>query len=496
MIEKFRELVKKKNRIFANLELIQWDLETKTPIKSKPYLAELVGELSMQEYDLFTSDEFVNLVETLNKEKNNLSEIEKKEIELSMEEIEKKKKIPADEYEAYAKLTSINQGIWEEAKAKNDFSIVKDNLEKIFNYNKKFAEYRRKDEKNLYDVLLNDYEKGMDTEKLDIFFSELKKEIVPFLKKIQEKKKSLKEEDKLNVPVDEDIQMKFAKYLAAYVGFDFEKGLVETSEHPFTLNLNKNDVRLTTNNKRNIPFSTVFSIIHEAGHGIYEQQTADNLIDTLLGAGGSMGLHESQSRFMENIVGRNRAFWKPLYKKAMGFYPFLKDIDFEEFIKQINKIEPELIRTEADELTYSLHIMIRYEIEKMIFAGEVSIDDLPKIWNQKMIEYLGIEPKNNSEGLMQDVHWYCGLIGYFPSYAIGNAYASQIYNTMKKDFDIEKALENQELNKITDWLGEKIHKYGKLKDTPEIIKEVTGEEWNPKYYIDYLKEKYSKIYEI
>ena len=496
MIEKFRELVKKKNRIFANLELIQWDLETKTPIKSKPCLAELVGELSMQEYDLFTSDEFVNLVETLNKEKNNLSEIEKKEIELSMEEIEKKKKIPADEYEAYAKLTSINQGIWEEAKAKNDFSIVKDNLEKIFNYNKKFAEYRRKDEKNLYDVLLNDYEKGMDTEKLDIFFSELKKEIVPFLKKIQEKKKSLKEEDKLNVPVDEDIQMKFAKYLAAYVGFDFEKGLVETSEHPFTLNLNKNDVRLTTNNKRNIPFSTVFSIIHEAGHGIYEQQTADNLIDTLLGAGGSMGLHESQSRFMENIVGRNRAFWKPLYKKAMGFYPFLKDIDFEEFIKQINKIEPELIRTEADELTYSLHIMIRYEIEKMIFAGEVSIDDLPKIWNQKMIEYLGIEPKNNSEGLMQDVHWYCGLIGYFPSYAIGNAYASQIYNTMKKDFDIEKALENQELNKITDWLGEKIHKYGKLKDTPEIIKEVTGEELNPKYYIDYLKEKYSKIYEI
>ena len=496
MIEKFRELIKKKNRIFANLELIQWDLETKTPVKSKPYLAELVGELSMQEYDLFTSEEFENLVETLNKEKNNLTEIEKKEIELSMEEIEKKKKIPADEYEAYAKLTSINQGIWEEAKAKNDFSIVKDNLEKIFNYNKKFAEYRRKDEKNLYDVLLNDYEKGMDIEKLDIFFNELKKEIVPFLKKIQEKKKSLKEENKLNVPVDEDIQMKFAKYLAAYVGFDFEKGLVETSEHPFTLNLNKNDVRLTTNNKRNIPFSTVFSIIHEAGHGIYEQQTADNLIDTLLGAGGSMGLHESQSRFMENIVGRNRAFWKPLYKKAMGFYPFLKDIDFEEFIKQINKIEPELIRTEADELTYSLHIMIRYEIEKMIFAGEVSIDDLPKIWNQKMIEYLGIEPKNNSEGLMQDVHWYCGLIGYFPSYAIGNAYASQIYNTMKKDFDIEKALENQELNKITDWLGEKIHKYGKLKDTPEIIKEVTGEELNPKYYIDYLKEKYSKIYKI
>ena len=245
-----------------------------------------------------------------------------------------------------------------------------------------------------------------------------------------------------------------------------------------------------------MPFSTVFSIIHEAGHGIYEQQTADELIDTLLGTGGSMGLHESQSRFMENIVGRNRAFWKPLYKKAMEFYPFLKNIDFEEFIKQINKIEPELIRTEADELTYSLHIMLRYEIEKMIFAGEVSIDDLPKIWNQKMVEYLGIEPKNDSEGLMQDVHWYCGLIGYFPSYAIGNAYASQIYNTMKKDFDVDKALENQDMKKITNWLGEKIHKYGRLKDTSIIIKEVTGEKLNPKYYIEYLKEKYGKIYQI
>jgi len=468
MREKFRELVKRKNRIHANLELIQWDLETKTPLKSRPYLSELVGELSMQDYALSTSDEFVNLVEELNKQKETLTEIEKREIELSMEEIEKKKKIPADEYEDYAKLTSYNQTVWEEAKAKKDF----------------------------YDVLLNDYEKGMDTERLDVFFSELKKEIVPFLKKIQEKKKTIKEVDKISVPVDEDVQLKFAKFLSSYVGFDFEKGLVETSEHPFTLNLNKNDVRLTTKNKKDSPMSTVFSIIHESGHGIYEQQTADELIDTLLGTGGSMGLHESQSRFMENIVGENKAFWKPLYSKAGEFYPFLKDLEFEEFYKQINRIEPGLIRVEADELTYSLHIMLRYEIEKMLINGEVNIDDLPKIWNEKVKEYLGLEPQNDSEGLMQDIHWYCGLIGYFPSYAIGNAYASQIYNAMKKDFDVEKALENQDLKKITDWLGEKIHKYGLLKDTPTIIKEVTGEELNPKYYIEYLKEKYSKIYEI
>ena len=210
MREKFRELVKRKNRIHANLELIQWDLETKTPLKSRPYLSELVGELSMQDYALSTSDEFVNLVEELNKQKETLTEIEKREIELSMEEIEKKKKIPADEYEDYAKLTSYNQTVWEEAKAKKDFSIVKEGLKKIFDYNKKFATYRRKDEKTLYDVLLNDYEKGMDTERLDVFFSELKKEIVPFLKKIQEKKKTIKEVDKISVPVDEVVHLNFA----------------------------------------------------------------------------------------------------------------------------------------------------------------------------------------------------------------------------------------------------------------------------------------------
>ena len=192
MREKFRELVKRKNRIHANLELIQWDLETKTPLKSRPYLSELVGELSMQDYALSTSDEFVNLVEELNKQKETLTEIEKREIELSMEEIEKKKKIPADEYEDYAKLTSYNQTVWEEAKAKKDFSIVKEGLKKILITIKKFATYRRKDEKTLYDVLLNDYEKGMDTERLDVFFSELKKEIVPFLKKSKKKKKTIK----------------------------------------------------------------------------------------------------------------------------------------------------------------------------------------------------------------------------------------------------------------------------------------------------------------
>lgn len=492
--KRFREIIKEKNLIAANLALVYWDLETRTPKKGQELLSKLNSKLSMQEYNLLTSEEFIKIVKEMNDNKSKLNEIEKKEIELSMEEIEKMKSIPADEYEEYSRIIALNQGIWEEAKSKKDFSIIKDGLEKVFYYNKKFAEYRKKDKKNLYDVLLNDYEKGMDVEKLDNFFSELKKEIVPLLEKIQSKKNEYS--NILNVSVDKNIQMNFAKYISEYLGFDYERGVLDKSEHPFTLNINKNDVRITTKNLKNFPFSTVFSTIHETGHGIYEQQIADELIDTLLGSGGTMGLHESQSRFMENIIGRSEAFWQPIYKKAQEFYSFLKDVDFKIFYKAINSVESGLIRVEADELTYSLHIMLRYELEKMLLAGEISVTDLPKLWNEKMKEYLHIVPENDSEGFMQDVHWYCGLVGYFPSYAIGNAYSVQIFNAMKKDFDVDMALRNGELYKITEWLKEKIHKYGKLKDTPEIIKAITGEDLNPKYYVEYLKEKYSKIYNL
>ncbi|WP_022819263.1 carboxypeptidase M32 [Fusobacterium russii] len=494
MRKRFREIIKERNMITANLALVSWDLETRAAKKSQKLLSDLSADLSMKEYNICTSKEFIKLVNDLNKIKDELSDIEKREVELSLEEIEKMKKIPAQEYEEYSRLIAINQGIWEEAKQKKDFSIVKENLRKIFEYNKKFATYRKKDEKKIYDVLLKDYEKGLDSEKLDKFFAELKKEIVPLLKKIQVKKSLSKSE--LEVEVNEKVQFDFAKYMAKYLGFDFERGILDLSEHPFTLNLNKNDVRITTKNIKKLPFSTIFSTIHEVGHAIYEQQIGDELLDTLLGSGGSMGLHESQSRFFENIIGRSEEFWLAIYDKAKEFYPFLKNIEFSRFYREINRVNTGLIRVEADELTYSLHIMLRYELEKMLFTDQMTIDELPKIWSEKMEEYLGVKPQDDSEGLMQDVHWYAGLIGYFPSYAIGNAYSAQIYNTMKKDIDIVAALKNSELWRIRKWLEEKIHRYGKLKETDTLIKELTGEELNAKYYVDYLKEKYSKIYNL
>lgn len=492
-LQEFREKIKEKKMIEGALEVLQWDLETTTPKKGKDYIAEIVGYLSMKEYNLTTSQEFEDCVEYLGNNIEKLNEVERKEIEELKEDIEKMKKIPPQEYQEYSELVARTQGVWEEAKAENNYNKYKGNLAKIFEYTIKFANYHRKDEKNLYDVILQDYEKGMTSKKLDEFFSLLKGEIVPLLKKIKEVGNP---EKKLLQKVEIEKQKKFNRFIGKYLGFDFDRGVGAESEHPFTMNITKNDVRLTTKYIEDNPMSAVFSTIHETGHGIYEQQIGDNLQGTILGSGGSMGIHESQSRFYENIIGRDLHFWKGLYEKTKEEFTFLKDISLEDFYREINLVEPSLIRVDADELTYSLHIMVRYEIEKGIIDGSIDVEDLPKVWKEKMEEYLGVVPSTDSEGVMQDVHWSAGLVGYFPSYALGSAYSAQIYNTMKKELNVDEILEGGEMYKIREWLGEKIHKYGKLKETPEIIKEVTGEDLNPKYYIEYLRDKYSKIYNI
>ena len=491
--DRFKELVKEKKLIDSTLAIIHWDLETEAPKKGVELISQMIGYLSLKSYEIFTSKEFLELLEFLNKNKENLPLIERKEIDEISEEVDKIKKIPALEYKEYSELTAKAQSIWEEAREKNDFNLFKGSLEKIFYLNKKFIGYRTGGEIH-YDHILGDYEKGMTVQKLDEFFSALKKEIVPLLKKITDKKKNF--EKNMAGKVEIEKQKEFSKYLAEYLGFDFERGVISQSAHPFTLTVDKDDVRLTTRYIEELPMSSIFSTIHEAGHGIYEQGIEDSLKETVLADGTSMGIHESQSRFYENIIGRSKEFWQGLMPELEKKYEYLKGVDLEDFHKGINSVQPSLIRVEADELTYSLHIMLRYEIEKGIFSEEYKIEELPKIWNLKMEEYLGITPKNDSEGVLQDVHWSCGLIGYFPSYALGNAYSAQIYNEMKKHLDIEKLLLEGDLEKIKSWLNEKIHKFGKLKSPKEIIKEVTGEDLNPQYYIDYLKEKYTKIYNL
>ena len=329
---------------------------------------------------------------------------------------------------------------------------------------------------------------------MDVFFAKLKAEIVPLLEMVVAKKDKIdKTYNHLSYPADK--QRVFNKMIAKHVGFDFKRGVIKESAHPFTTNFHNRDVRMTTHYYEDNLESAIFSTIHESGHALYEMHIGDDINGTPVGTGVSMGMHESQSRLFENNFGRSREFWASLYDKLKEMYPEnLAGISLDHFILGINKSTPSLIRTEADELTYCLHIMVRYEVEKIIFGGDVSIEELPSIWNKKYEEYLGICPETDSEGILQDIHWAGGSFGYFPSYALGTAIAAQIQAHLRRVMPLEKYLEDGNFEPINAYLAEHIHQYGKTKTTNELLIDMMGEGFNPQYYVDYLKEKYTALY--
>lgn len=479
--------------------LFEWDNETLAPKAAGPNTSKVVGTLSSEYFSVITDSEVKKLVnqcrDEAESEKNGLTEIQKAVVRELAEEIEKLDGVPAKEYREYSELTSEATRIWAEARKKKDFEAFAPILKKIIEFNKKFASYRAKKGQKLYDVMLDDYEKGFDMETLDRFFSTLQRQLVPFLKKLMDSRIEI-QDDFLTGEFREEDQEAIGRYLAEYVGFDFDRGVMAVSAHPFTTNLHNKDVRITTSYNNHVDDS-LFSVIHESGHAIYEMGIPDEMTLTLVGQGASMGMHESQSRFFENIIGRNEAFWIPIYEKLQQQFPKeLGNVPRQQFVKAINKVQPSLIRTQADELTYSLHIMIRYEIEKMLIEDDLDVSQLPKLWADKYKEYLGVRPKDVSEGVLQDIHWSQGAFGYFPSYALGSAFGAQLYAYMRQKMDFEQLLQEGNLTVIREFLRENIHKYGKLKTSRQILKDVTGEDFNPQYYIDYLIDKYSKIYGI
>lgn len=501
--DKLQPYLEKGMAFQSALTLFQWDLETQAPKLCEENTSKIMGTLSDGYFHSYINPDVTQILKKLEhcKKMSQKEESIFKELKKIQEQLAH---IPAKEYKEFSELSATATSVWAKAKDKNDYTLFVPTLEKIIDYKKKFIRYRGVDEKEIYNSLLHDYEMGFGEKELDAFFDNLKEEIVPLVKKIMDKKSVLNKkyggETEKSIPreYDYDIekQRKFCNELASYIGFDYNKGVIAESAHPFTTALHNHDVRITNHYDKKYPESAIFSIIHETGHALYEMNIKDEYTQTLLGEGTSMGMHESQSRFWENMIGRSKAFWKPLFVKLKNTFPeALQDITIDDFIREINQVDADLIRTEADELTYSLHIIIRYEIEKEIFHNErLSIKDLEKIWNEKYKEYLGITPSNASEGILQDIHWACGDFGYFPSYAIGTAIAAQIYAHMKTVMPIEEYLENSNLVPIREYLKEHVHQFGKTKTTNEILYDMMKEEFNPEYYIKYLKEKYSKLY--
>ena len=405
--------------------------------------------------------------------------------------MEKLERIPADEYRRFAELTARATGIWADAREKRDFSLFAPVLKEIVDYQKRFASYQAKEGQKLYDVMLNNYEKDFGMKELDEFFRVVKEGIVPLLKESAKRSEQI-DDSFLSAGYTEEQQEKAARFLAEYVGFDFNRGILAVSAHPFTTNLHNKDVRITTHYLDRID-SSIYSVIHESGHAVYELGIRDDLTQTPVGQGASMGMHESQSRFFENIMGRNRNFWVPIYGKMQEIFGSpLKDVSLDDFLAAVNKTVPGLIRTEADELSYCLHVLVRYEIEKLMIEENADIDSLPGLWNDKYEEYLGVRPRHDGEGILQDIHWSQGSFGYFPSYALGNAFGAQLYHRMKQEMDFDGLLREGKADVIREYLRKHIHQYGKLKTSRELLKDATGEDFNPAYYVEYLTERYGK----
>jgi Zn-dependent carboxypeptidase len=496
--EKLQPYLDKSMALQTARNLFEWDDQTTAPFEAGEYTSKVIGILSDEYMKSLINDDVRKCLKKLHekKEQEELTDTERAIIKELTKTYEQLESIPPEEYRAFNEITSVSNRAWVKAKKDNKYEDFAPYLKKVIDYKKKFATYRVKDKKKPYEVLLGDYEECFMIRELDIFFEKVKKEIIPLLREVAKKAETIdKSYNYLNYDIDK--QREFCKYLSDYIGFDFNRGVIAESAHPFTLQLHNHDVRITDRYIENNLESAMFSIIHESGHALYEMNIDDAITQTPVGGGASMGMHESQSRFYENNIGRSEEFWEPIYDKLVKVYPEnLKAINLEHFILGINKAAPTLIRTEADELSYCIHILIRYELEKMIFAEEVSVEELPKAWNQKYQEYMGITPTTDTEGILQDTHWSWGEFGYFPSYAIGTAVAAQLYTCMMDKMPLGDYLKEGNLTPIRDFLREHIHKFGAVKNTNEILKGVCGEEFNADYYIKYLKDKYTKLYHL
>lgn len=476
--------------------LAEWDSQTGMPEMGASYRAEMSSYLAGMAFEKATNETMKEFMDYFEANTDELSDFARLVYGKAREDYDLNNNIPPKKYQAYSKVLSNAHSVWAKAREAKDYSIFEPTLKEIIDYTKEFIPLWKKDEVTNYDVLLNMYEPGMTVEILDDVFAQVRDGIISIRKEISERG-TVPNTDFVNRFVSKENQEAFVKDVVEQLGYDFSRGRLDDTIHPFMLNLNRNDARITTRWDESDFTMATLGVIHEAGHGMYEQQVDAKYDYTPLAGGVSMGIHESQSLFNEIMIGGSQAFWYKQYPLLVSLTgDTFTDITKEEFYKGLKETKPSLIRIESDSLTYPIHIIIRYEIEKMIFNGDAKVEDLPKIWNDKYEEYLGIRPDNDTDGILQDVHWAGGSFGYFPSYALGYMYAAQLYHAMNKEFDVEEVLASDDYSPIREWLTKHIHQYGSSKKPNELIMAATGETLNPQYLIDYMRELYFNVYDI
>ena len=474
--------------------VLYYDGATAAPAGSAANRGETMAVLSEAEYLMATGPEMIDLLDFLYAHNDELTQKQRRIVEMLRKDLAELRCIPQEEYAAASKLMAESTAAWHEAKPRSDFSIFAPYLEKVIETKKRFAHYVKPDI-DPYEYYLDTYEPGLTRRKCDEFFAALRARVVPLLKRVQAARQV--DASFLTGDFPLEAQRKLSDELMEIMRIDRSFCSIGETEHPFTTNFTKRDVRITTHYYPDNAVSSMYSVIHEGGHALYELHTADEDMYNGLGSGVSMGLHESQSRFYENLVGRSRGFVTFLAPRLRALFPQqLGGVSDDALYRAVNRCKASLVRTEADELTYSLHIMVRYEIEKKLFADEISVAEIPQEWNRLYQEYLGVTPSCDRDGCLQDSHWSDGSFGYFPSYALGSAYGAQMLARMRETVDVDACEKNGDLAPINSWLCEHIWQYGCLYKPAELLERVFETPFDPKYYLDYLETKFTEIYEL
>lgn len=474
--------------------IISYDGATICPKKDKELSYKVSDYYQMKCLEIVKSDDYYNLLKALLDDKASLKDYEYDIISKEYEDLTKARKVPNEVMFKAFELASKSNLDWEKARETLDYSLFEIDLNNTVNYFLNDYIPCKEEKYHGFDVLLDEMEDDFTMEFYDKFFDDLKKELLPLVKKCMNHKKKYNEKIK-TLKFDIDKQKHITEEIAKMMGYTNEVGCIAETIHPFSNTINKHDARITTNYDEDKLFSNIYSVMHEIGHSLYELGIDDKYDGSILMGGTSAGIHESQSRFYENYLGRSRNFIEFLYPILKKYYPEeLKDITVDDIYYYANDVTDELIRCDADELSYPFHIIIRYECEKALFKKEITAFEVSDYFNKLMHEYLGLTPTNKKNGAFQDIHWTSDF-GYFPTYALGSAYSAQFYYAMKKDLDIDELMSRGDFKPITLWLNDHIHKYGRTKKNLEIVKLATGEDFNYKYYIKYLKEKFEAIYE-
>jgi carboxypeptidase Taq len=470
-----------------------FDQATYTPKDGALYANEMLSIISGESFTYSTDPNNIKKIETLY-EKTEDPEL-KKEIGLRLRELHQISLLPKEVYIDFEKAKANSQRCWEQAKAENNYEIFKPHLVSLIKKKKEMLKYFNY-ECSDYDYLLDQYQVGMDIKKYDAFFQEIKDSLVPLIHQINTTGKQI-DDSILYQEYDIENQKKFTEVLKEAFQINPKNCYLTESVHPFSAFFSKHDTRITTKYLKDNILSAILSTIHEYGHALYYLQLNESYQKTTFASEIGYAMHESQSRLLENHIGRHPSFWKSNFPKLQERFPsLLKDVSLDDFMNMMNVSRPSLIRIEADELTYPLHILIRYELEKEIFNGTVDYNNLDVAWADKYEEYLGVRPQTHAEGILQDVHWSGAQFGYFPTYALGSAFSAQMFHQLEKDIDVDTVLANGQFDKVAEWLASNIHQFGAKKSFEEILVDVTGEPFNPKYYTDYLVNKYKEIYQI